>query len=171
MAVTVLPYSVAWPRLFEAEATTLRQRLAPWLVEDVYHVGSTAVPGLAAKPVIDMIAEIRNLDDARQAIPVLTGLGYRHADHRPHEALWFFKQDGDHYDTRTHQLHLTTVSSALWIERLTFRDALCRDPTLAAEYEAIKRRLADNSDDLTDYAQGKRSFVTTVLRDAGVDIG
>ena len=116
VSVTVLPYPTAWPVLFHEEAARLQVALAPWLVEGVHHIGSTAVPGLAAKPIIDMIAGVHDLRQAQQALPVLGELGYQHADHRPHEALWFSKAAEP--STRTSQLHLTQTDSALWLERL-----------------------------------------------------
>lgn len=81
--------------LFEQEAAALRSRLGFWLVGGVEHVGSTAVPDLPAKPILDMLAGIRDLDEARGAIPALGAMGYHYADHRPHEALWFYKQPGE----------------------------------------------------------------------------
>jgi GrpB-like predicted nucleotidyltransferase (UPF0157 family) len=171
MAVKVLPYSKEWPLLFEREAIVLREHLDPWLDGGVHHIGSTAIPGLAAKPILDMMAGVRDLEDARRAIPVLADVGYQHADHRPHEAVWFYKQDGEDYATRTHQLHLTRVGSRLWQERLAFRDALRADAASRTEYEDLKKALANNADGLNDYTQGKRQFVARVLLAAGIDLG
>ena len=171
MSVLVLPYSDSWPVLFQAEAQRLAATLAGWLVGDIEHVGSTAVPGLAAKPILDMLAPVADLDPARSAIPVLSDLGYRHADHRPHEALWFYRQLGDDYDTRTHQLHLTRPGSALWRERLTFRDALRDDLSVLIEYQDLKHTLARSGGDLTGYTASKREFVIRVLRSKGIDLG
>ncbi|MDX6199468.1 MAG: hypothetical protein QOJ79_2619 [Actinomycetota bacterium] len=171
MSPTVLPYSETWPALFEEEAVQLRDALRPWLVDGIHHIGSTAVPGLAAKPSLDMMAGVADLDVARNAIPVLAGLGYEHSDHRPHEALWFYKQPGADYSARTHQLHLTRPDSDLWRERLAFRDALRGDPQLRAEYEALKRALASDGAAVDDYASGKRPFVTAVLERRGIYLG
>ena len=77
-----MPYSASWPVLFEQEAARLHAALSRWLVGDVEHVGSTAVPGLAAKPVLDMLAPVADVEAAREAVPALVDLGYRHADHR-----------------------------------------------------------------------------------------
>ena len=170
MSVLVVPYSDSWPALFIAEADRLAATLAPWLVGNVVHIGSTAVPGLAAKPILDMLAPVEDLNAARSAIVVLAELGYRHADHRPDEALWFYKQQGEEHETRTHQLHLTRPDSALWRERLTFRDALRDDPSLMIEYQELKQTLASGAGDLTDYTGGKRDFVGRVLRSKGVDL-
>jgi GrpB-like predicted nucleotidyltransferase (UPF0157 family) len=130
---------------------------------------ATAVPGLAAKPILDMLAPIRDLDEARAAIPVLGDIGYQHADHRPHEALCFYKQPGEDYVERTHQLHLTRVDSALWRELLAFRDALRRDIRLLREYQSLKQDLAEHVG-LAEYTQGKREFVARVLQAEGVDL-
>lgn len=170
MSVLVMPYSDSWPLLFEAEADRLSATLAPCLVGSVEHIGSTAIPGLAAKPILDMLAPVEDLDAARSAMSLLADLGYRHADHRPREALWFYKQQGEEDETRTHQLHLTRPDSALWRERLTFRDALRDDPSLLVEYQYLKQALASDTDDLTGYTRGKRDFVVRVLRSKGVDL-
>ena len=152
----MVPYSESWPLLFEREAVRLQAALAPWLLGAIEHIGSTAVPGLAAKPILDMLAPVAELRVARAVVPVLADLGYRHGDHRPWEALWFYEQRGDGFETRTHQLHLTRTDSALWRERVTFRDALRADASLLREYEALKRTLAASGGDLTAYTAGKR---------------
>jgi GrpB-like predicted nucleotidyltransferase (UPF0157 family) len=169
VTVNLSSYSPSWPVLFEQEAAILRSRLHPWLVGGVEHIGSTAVPGLAAKPILDMLAGIRDLDEARAAIPVLGDMGYRHADHRPHEALWFYKQRGEDYGERSHQLHLTRVDSALWRERLAFRNALRRDGALLREYESLKQDLSRRVA-LAEYTQRKRDFVVRVLQAEGIDL-
>jgi GrpB-like predicted nucleotidyltransferase (UPF0157 family) len=140
------------------------------LSHGIEHIGSTAVPNLSAKPILDMLAGITDLDAAREAIPVLAELGYRHADHRPHEALWFYKQPGEKYEDRTHQLHLTQPDSTLWRERLAFRDALREAPRLRDEYESLKQVLS-SATDLAAYTRGKRDFVSAVLLARGVQLG
>jgi GrpB-like predicted nucleotidyltransferase (UPF0157 family) len=83
--------------------------------------------------------------------------------------LWFYKQPGEDYEQRTHQLHLTRVDSALWRERLAFRNALRRDATLLREYESLKQDLSRRVA-LADYTNGKRDFVTRVLQAEGIDL-
>jgi GrpB-like predicted nucleotidyltransferase (UPF0157 family) len=92
-----------WPRLFEAEREALERVLAPWLEGGIHHVGSTAVPGLAAKPVIDIVAGVRRLDAAPEADGPLAALGYAHGEHRP-EARWFRKPAGSPWWEATHSL-------------------------------------------------------------------
>ena len=116
-----------------------------------------------------MLAPVEDLDGARAALPVLADLGYRHADHRPHEALWFYKQQGEDHDTRTHQLHLTRPDSALWREWLTFQEALRDDHALLSEYQDLKQALASDNRDLTDYTGGKHDFVGRLLLSRGVN--
>ena len=166
-----MPYSDGWPVLFEREAVRLHAALRPWLTGSVVHFGSTAVPGMAAKPILDMLAPVADLAEARAAVPVLSDLGYRHVDHRPHEALWFYEQQGEDAGTRTHQLHLTRPDSALWRERLAFRDALREDAILLAEYQALKQTLASGCAGLAEYTAGKRHFVAEVLRSRGLRLG
>lgn len=165
MRVDVVPYDPAWPAAFEAERTVLADALGPWLSAGVHHIGSTSVPGLAAKPILDMLAGVADLDEASAAIAPLQQLGYVHAPHRP-RALWFFRPSRD---AQTHALHLTEPGSDLSEERLTFRDALRADASLTAEYAALKQQLAhEHPDDLAAYTQRKRGFVALVLAEHGV---
>jgi GrpB-like predicted nucleotidyltransferase (UPF0157 family) len=169
--IAVVPYDPEWPHLFEAERALLESLLAPWLDEGIHHVGSTAIPGLAAKPVIDMIAGVRNLEATRAAFERLRQQSYHHTPHRPAIAHHFSKPSARLSEV-THGLHLTEPSSDLWCERLTFRDALRHDAALVAEYEALKLRLAkDHPADIRAYTDGKRGFVARVLADAGIQLG
>jgi GrpB-like predicted nucleotidyltransferase (UPF0157 family) len=167
VGVHVAAYDPGWPRRFEAEQAILEQVLAPWLFGGIHHIGSTAVPGLAAKPVLDMIAGVRDLDQATAAISVLSRLSYAHAPHRP-RALWFHKPASAGAAELTHHLHLTEPGSDLWRERLAFRDALRADPVLASQYQELKMRLADSAGDIAIYTAGKRAFVAGVLASAGI---
>lgn len=160
----VFPYDPDWPRRFETERARLEEVLAPWLVAGVHHIGSTAVPGLTAKPVIDMMAGIRDLNEARAAFEPLQALGYEYREHRPEAHLFW---------TPTHGVHLTEPGSDLWRERLAFRDGLRANPELAAEYAEWKLRHAamDPGLDRGLYSgRNKRPFVARVLAEAGIDL-
>ena len=115
----VVPYDPEWPRLFEAERARLQKVLAPWLERGIHHIGSTSVPGLAAKPIIDMIAGVRDLEEARAAFEPLCSLGYEYREHRP-EAHCFWKPEPDVPLGPTHHLHLTEPESDIWRERSRF---------------------------------------------------
>jgi GrpB-like predicted nucleotidyltransferase (UPF0157 family) len=99
-----------------------------------------------AKPLIDIIAGIRDLQESRAAYTPLGEIGYVYTPHRPHESHHFAKRSANWWE-RTHNLHLTEVGSALWCERLAFGDALRADPALTAEYSALKQRLAAQCED------------------------
>ncbi len=170
VSINVVAYDPEWPRRFEAERERLAGVLAPWLSGGFQHIGSTAVPGLSAKPIIDMMAGVRDLTEAQDAVAVLAAHGYGHAFHRP-RALWFFTPDIAQRELCTHGLHLTEPGSDLWQERLAFRDALRADPVLRDEYQALKLRLATaHGDDLAGYTANKRDFVARVLADAGISL-
>jgi GrpB-like predicted nucleotidyltransferase (UPF0157 family) len=166
--VVVVPYDPGWRRRFELERTLLETTLAPWLHDGIHHVGSTAIPGIAAKPIIDMMAGVRELDEARAAFEPLRRVSYSFAPHRPGIAHHFEKP----VLKPRYSLHLTEPGSDLWRERLAFRDALRGDRGLAAEYEALKLRLAhDHTEDVAAYTAGKRALVARVLATAGLQPG
>jgi GrpB-like predicted nucleotidyltransferase (UPF0157 family) len=167
--IVVVPHDPDWPRLFEAERELLERILGPWLQAGVHHIGSTAIPGIAAKPVIDMMAGVRDLEEARAAFDPLREQSYLSAPHRPDIAHHFAKPS---LHRSTHGLHLTQPGSDLWRERIAFRDALRSDPALAAEYETLKLRLAEeHRHDGAAYTRHKRAFVARVLARAGIPLG
>jgi GrpB-like predicted nucleotidyltransferase (UPF0157 family) len=170
-SIAVVPYDSGWNDLFEAERALLEAVLAPWLEGGVHHIGSTSIPGMAAKPIIDMMAGVRDLGQARAAFEPLEACSYIHTPHRPGVAHHFSKPSAQPSEV-THGLHLTERGSDLWRERLAFRDALRQDSALAVEYEAIKRRLADeHPTDVGAYTAGKREFVGAVLAGVGLQFG
>jgi GrpB-like predicted nucleotidyltransferase (UPF0157 family) len=160
--VEIVPYDVSWPARFEEERHRLQQTIAPWLAGPIEHVGSTAVPGLAAKPVIDIIAAVHTLDASRPALDVLADLDYCYAPYRSESEHWFCKPSPAF---RTHHLHLAPAASRPWLETLAFRDYLRSHPGMAAEYEDLKRRLAQELRfDREAYTQAKGPFVTRITR-------
>lgn len=104
--IVVVPYDPEWPRCFETERALLERVLAPWLEGGIHHVGATSVPGLASKPIIDMVAGVHDLEDARGAFDPLRELSYQHAPHRPGIAHHFAKPS-PRLAELTHGLHLT----------------------------------------------------------------
>ena len=161
--IEIVPYDARWSRLFAEERAALLEILAPWLAGPIEHIGSTAVIGLAAKPVIDIMAGVTSLEASRAAIGAVAPLGYLYAPYRTEVMHWLCKPDPE---VRTHHLHLVPFASALWGERLAFRDRLRADRALALEYEALKRRLAaEHALDREAYTEGKAAFVERVLRD------
>lgn len=160
-AIEVVDYQPAWPALFEAERQRLRQVLAPWLAGPVEHIGSTAVPGLPAKPVIDIMAPVHSLAGSMDAISAVAPLDYLYAPYKPEQMHWFCKPSPAH---RTHHLHLVPLGSALWRQRLAFRDALRGSAELTAGYAALKRQLALRyRHDREGYTEAKGPFIAEVL--------
>ena len=158
--VEIVPYDPSWPARFEEEEKALRQALAAWLVGPVEHIGSTAIPGLAAKPVIDVMAGVATLDASRPAIAALVELGYCYAPYRADSEHWFCKPSPAF---RTHHLHLIPIGSPLWRESLAFRDYLRSHSQIAGEYEDLKRRLAvKHQFDREAYTEAKDPFVARI---------
>ena len=117
--VVIEPYNPLWPDKFASERRLLLRVLAPWLVGPIEHIGSTAVPGLQAKPVIDIMAGVRDLAASKPAIEALAPHHYRYFDYKADVMHWFCKPSDAE---RTHHLHLVPLGSSLWWDRLAFRD-------------------------------------------------
>jgi GrpB-like predicted nucleotidyltransferase (UPF0157 family) len=161
--VYIEPYAAAWASRFEVERELLRDVLAPWLAGPIEHVGSTAVVGLAAKPIVDIMAGVASLAGSRSAIAALAAHGYCHHSYAADVEHWFCKPSPE---LRTHHLHLVPVHSELWQQRLMFRDALRARPALAAEYARLKVELAEHHRfDREAYTQAKSAFISGVLRE------
>lgn len=152
--VEIVDYDPNWPAVFEAE----RERLAPLLEGvEIHHFGSTAVAGLGAKPVVDMIALIDDLDAPIPALVADAGYQFPEA----YNATLTHRRFLCHPNaaSRTHHLHLVDEQEELDL-RLRFRDRLRVDPTLAGEYEALKRALAErHREDREAYTDAKAAFV------------
>jgi GrpB-like predicted nucleotidyltransferase (UPF0157 family) len=167
--VEIVPYDASWPTLFDEEQQRLLQRIDQWLVGPVEHIGNTAVPGLAAKPVIDIIAAVATLEASRPALVALADLGYCYAPYRPELEHWFCKPSPAF---RTHHLHLVPFQSSQWLEPIAFRDDLRCHSEVAAEYEDLKRRLArEYRDDRDAYTEAKGPFVARITRLALMEPG
>lgn len=151
-----------WKDLYESEVERLRSIVGDCAFE---HIGSTAIEGVAAKPIIDLLAVVPDSGEAKALIPVLEEHGY---EYRPNAAgtdrLFFAKGPPTN---RTHYLSVTEQGSDFHTEKLAFREHLRRHPDVAAEYEALKRSLAaDYPDDRTAYTRRKGPFIETVLQKA-----
>lgn len=159
--IEVVAYDRSWPRRFEAERQLLEATLAPWLAGPIEHIGSTAVPGLPAKPVIDIMAPVQTLQASRPAIEAAVSAGYVYYPYRSEVMHWFCRPSPS---CRTHHLHLVPLGSQLWLERLAFRDALRSNPALAAEYANLKLSLAERFRlEREAYTEAKAPFVERVL--------
>jgi GrpB-like predicted nucleotidyltransferase (UPF0157 family) len=162
--VHLVDYDRGWPTRFAEERDRLLGLLRPWLRGPIEHIGSTSVPGLVAKPVIDIMAGIGALEHARDAIEVLEGEQYWYSPYRAHIMHWLCKPSPAQ---RTHHLHLVPFKSPLWTQRLAFRDRLRRDADVRVEYTELKRRLArEHPLDREAYTDGKEPFVRRIVLEA-----
>ena len=167
--VRIAEYDPGWPAKFERERVALEQVLGPATTGGIHHVGSTAVPGLAAKPIIDIMVGVGDLAAARSFIEPLKALDYMYAPYREDEMAWFCKP---HPARRTHHLHLVPTGSPRYLAVLAFRDHLRAHPDVAAEYLALKRRLAAEFEhDREAYTEGKEEFVRRIVDRALSDEG
>ena len=156
----MVEYDPAWPEVFEALAAPVRDAVDD-LGAEVEHVGSTAVPGLAAKPVIDMDVVVSSPDDVPEAIERLSALGYVHeGDEGIAGRAAFLWPPG----AVRHHLYVVVAGSAPHADHVRFRDHLRAHPEAAAEYAALKRELAlGHRADRDAYTEAKAGFVAMVL--------
>jgi GrpB-like predicted nucleotidyltransferase (UPF0157 family) len=160
--VCVAPADEHWPQQGAQEARRLDIVLTRWLVAPVEHVGSTAVPGLPAKPILDLQAAVADLDCAPLIGEVL-GVEWLSVpsdlDNRPGRRF-FVKVVNGH---RAAHLHVMTLASPRWQEQLVFRDALRADPELVGRYAELKQTLSDRyADDREAYSAAKTEFIRDV---------
>lgn len=159
--VRIADYDPSWPVKFEAERADLQGCIGPWAVGGIHHVGSTSIPGLPAKPIIDILVGVETLDRSRPCIEKVTSLNYVYWPYLGEVMHWFCKP---HPARRTHHLHLVPVGSRRYRDELAFRDALRGDAALAGRYAVLKHDLAARfRDDREAYTRHKAPFVREVL--------
>jgi len=165
--IVVCDYDPTWPAMFEQERAQVQDALGAMVVT-VEHVGSTAVPGLAAKPVIDLLVGVRSLPEARsRCVEPLRALRYAHVVEAeawlPGEMLFRKGLPGPW----THHLHLMECSSPRWEEFVVVRDHLRRHPEVASAYADLKKALAlVFGDDIAGYRSAKGPFLQALLAKA-----
>ncbi len=160
-AVRVVEYDPCWPDWFRQEASRLRDALGS-AIQEIEHVGSTSIPGLNAKPIIDMLATVENLECARELVPIFEHLGYEYLRDDPVPGRLFFALGPPTH--RTHHLSLISVGSVCWHQQMAFRDYLRGNPVAAADYVVLKQRLAAQfANDRVAYTAAKNDFISSVL--------
>lgn len=165
--IRIAGYDPAWPGRFAEGRARAAAVLGPWLAAPIEHIGSTSVPGLPAKPVIDMLAPVRSLAEAQDAVAPLETDGWLFWPDDPgrHYRLWFLRPSPE---ARTHHLHVIEHDHPQARALIAFRDALRASPDLCADYAGLKRRLArQHASNRNAYTNAKAGFVASVLRAAG----
>jgi GrpB-like predicted nucleotidyltransferase (UPF0157 family) len=161
--IIVEDYNPDWPLLYEKEERNILAKLGSAAL-GIEHIGSTSVPGLAAKPIIDIIVRIANLTYARECIPLIESLNYRYLPEVEQvfsERIFFWKGTED-----VHTVHLALMeqTSLHWNNLIAFRDYLKNHPQDAKRYEKLKRELAEKYvSNPNSYATGKEEFVALTL--------
>ena len=164
--IEIVDYDPRWAFLSNEEAARLRAVLDPSLIVGLEHFGSTAIPGLAAKPIIDILIAVRSLAAARATfVETLQKLDYIYwADNPKKDRMFFVKGMPPFGSKRSHHLHITEPTGELW-HRLAFRDYLRAHPDEAATYERLKKRLAvEHQTDREAYTDAKSVYVESVMR-------
>ena len=163
MSLVIVDYTPSWVVRFNDERTALLSALGSCEFA-IEHIGSTAVPGLAAKPSIDVMLGASSLERIEEVIAPLASLGFQympgHEKKIPERRL--FAKPAEH--PRSVNLHGVVRNGRLWRDQLAFRDALRSDSSLARTYEVLKRSLAAaHPEDRAAYTEGKSNFVRTIL--------
>jgi len=160
--VRLVPYEPAWAELYRDEEARLRAALGDHVVR-IEHVGSTAVPGLHAKPILDIVVAVRDMENAEVFERVVGPLGYEHRpEHDMPGRLYFVKSAPD--DKATHHLNITELGTECWFSHVAFRDYLCACPDVMEEYRTLKQDLARRyPEDRPGYLAGKGPFIARIL--------
>jgi GrpB-like predicted nucleotidyltransferase (UPF0157 family) len=161
--IEIVPSDPRWPDAFASEAARIRAALAPHGDPAIEHVGSTAVPGLAAKPVIDILVIEPDVSRWPRFVEAIRGLGYVFwAENPRRDRLFFVKGMPPFGEGRTHHVHVRVPADSR-AERV-FRDRLHAHPDDAARYATLKRDLASaHADDREAYTAGKTAFIESIL--------
>ncbi len=174
----VVDYDPRWPTLFEEERSRISS-VVGHIAAGVHHVGSTSIPGMAAKPILDIAVMLREFQDGERCIGPMESIGYSHRglnDDIPGDRFFVKslpprERGSGGEEVRTHILHMYPLDSPIARNHLAFRDYLIAHPELAAEYMQLKFTLADrHPDDRVSYSKGKASFISAVLAKAAGEL-
>lgn len=164
--IIIQEYDPRWPQLYAVEERALWQILAASAVQ-IKHIGSTSVPGLAAKPIIDISVAVRALTDVTASVGALADLGYVEVPINPTFQRRLFSKGP--YNEGTHHVHFTVHGSVVWAEPLLFRNYLRAHPEAAAWYQQVKRdSAAKHGNDLNGYHDQKAGCVIALMEQARV---
>jgi len=168
--ISIESYNPVWPRMFQDEKEHLLTCLPNNLIRRIEHFGSTAVPNLAAKPIIDMLVEVTSLQETREKIvPILESQGYDYlwrptwGDNIPPFYAWFIKRDTN--GIRTHHIHMIENDFVEHWDRLLFRDFLIEHPETAKKYESLKLRFTNEFQyNRVRYTKSKTEFIQRITQ-------
>jgi GrpB-like predicted nucleotidyltransferase (UPF0157 family) len=165
--INIVPYNSQWPEMFEKEKRHLINCIPVGIIKRIEHFGSTAVPSLSAKPIVDILVEVTSLERTRQEIvPILEDQGYDYfwrsstGSETPPFYAWFIGRDI--FGNRTYHIHMLEKDFAFW-DGLLFRDYLRENPQVAKEYEKLKLDLSKKyRQDREGYTKAKTNFIVKI---------
>jgi GrpB-like predicted nucleotidyltransferase (UPF0157 family) len=160
------PHNSGWAQRYERERARLLAALGPHVL-DLQHVGSTAIPGILAKPILDIAAAVVSFETATVCIAPLEALGYVYRGENGIPRRHYFVLRSPDGETTLVHLHMLEIDSAEWENHLLFRDYLRAYPQKAQAYQALKERLmAQFRGDRLAYTEGKAAFIARILEAA-----
>lgn len=164
MHIRVVDYNLNWRKMYNEEEKLIRDILKIELIRS-FHIGSTSVPNLKAKPIIDIMLVVNDIDKLDNYSSQFENLGYEAMGEFGIKGRRYFRKGGDN---RTHQIHAFQYDNIQNIERhLAFRDYLCKKPEICIEYGELKSKLANKyPNDIDGYCDGKDDFVKRIEKDA-----
>jgi GrpB-like predicted nucleotidyltransferase (UPF0157 family) len=163
--VVIVDYNEDWPKYYEEESKRVFDLLNS-LVKDIQHIGSTAVPGLGAKPIIDIMVGIDDRASAEVCQKLLEKIGYNDVTPQPEEDTEWFYCLGRGDNKIYYHVHLVIFNSCHWVKHIAFRDYLRTHKEKAREYEHLKRTLANRfGEDRKSYTDTKTTFIEAVIKD------
>lgn len=161
--VTLIPHQTTWKKDFEKEKQLLEKIIGRFSV-CIEHCGSTSIPHIAAKPIIDILVGVKSLESSRAIIPILKKAGYDFRQNSDSPRLEFLFAKGPE-SNRTHYIHVARYNGARWNKTIGFRDHLIMHKSIAKQYEKIKQRLAQNfPNDRAEYTKAKKYFISEILK-------
>lgn len=164
-SIDLVEYNPDWPVMAEQEITKLQSVLQHHII-DIQHVGSTAIPQVSAKPIIDIQIAVKSLDEMKIiAVHQLQKMGYEYWDENPDPTRMFFVKGMPPFgEKRTHHVHIVEQNSDHWRNKIKFRDYLRLHPEVAKEYAQLKTQLAlEHMYDREKYTDLKRNFINHIL--------
>jgi len=163
-SIFLAPHQTEWKSLFDSEAALLRETIRDYVVA-IEHIGSTAIPDLEAKPIIDILVGVQTAKDAERCIVPLAEIGYEYRGEQGIAGRFYFRKGTG--DVSTHHLNIVETSSDFWRTHLLFRDYLRQHPEVAREYGKLKRELAEkHKGNRPAYTEAKAAFIQRVLQKA-----
>ena len=163
-SIELAPHQAEWKTLFESEAKLLREALERYAVA-IEHIGSTAVSGLEAKPIIDILIGVQKLEDAEKCIAPLTEISYEYRGEQGIAKRFYFRKGNA--DVSTHHLHMVEMTGDFWRTHLLFRDYLRQHPKAVKDYGRLKRELAVKyKNNRPAYTEAKAAFIENILKKA-----